>query len=128
MSSQVARYSIEELSRRAEVSRRAVRYYIQRGLLPAAHGAGRGSYYDEAHLTRLLGLKEAQRAGVSLDSLARGDQDPASHHLVELHLARWLRLICADGVELNVRSGALSPERLAELGQLIQRFLNDDTQ
>jgi len=123
MSDLEARYSIAELSSRAEVSRRAVRYYIQRGLLPAAHGAGRGSYYDDAHLTRLLELKEAQRSGVSLDALARGEQPRSAHTLAELRLERWLRLPCADGVELSVRSGTLNPDQLVELSALIQRFI-----
>ena len=125
------RYSIGELAAQAEVSRRAVRYYIQRGLLPSPHGAGRGSYYDEAHLTRLLELKEAQRAGASLDELSCDAEvlSPAqalAHTLTQAQLERWLRVPCAEGVELNVRSGALSLAQLATLTHLIKEALSSE--
>ena len=124
MSRDQQRYSIGELSAQAEVSRRAVRYYIQRGLLPAAHGAGRGSYYDGEHLSRLIALREAQRAGLSLEELSNPGAAPMSPaRLSYSSLERWLRLPCASGVELHVLCGALQPERLAELSALIQDFL-----
>ncbi len=63
------RYRIKDLSEITEVSRRAVRYYVQRGLLAAPFGAGRGSYYTHEHLQQLLALKEAQEKGYSLEEI-----------------------------------------------------------
>jgi DNA-binding transcriptional MerR regulator len=63
------RYRIKDLSEITEVSRRAVRYYVQRGLLAAPLGAGRGSYYTHEHLQQLLALKEAQEKGYSLEEI-----------------------------------------------------------
>jgi len=160
--------SIDELAARAEVSRRAIRYYIQRGLLPAPHGMGRGSHYSAEHLTRLIALKEAQREGRSLDEIAQTQEraallpaplpgtlpdslpdslpgalpapisapltssprrlhalsaDPAEAPTL-LHVERRLHVRCADGVELSVRAGALSLERLTALVALIQEHLD----
>ena len=145
--------SIDELASQAEVSRRAVRYYIQRGLLPPPLGMGRGSHYSADHLARLISLKEAQRGGRSLDEIAevleqgaapRYAPSPApqrdeialspplrapinalfSAPIPLLNIERRLHVRCAEGVELSVRAGALSLERISALVSLIQEHLN----
>ena len=55
MGSEPESWDLDELCRRARVSQRTVRYYIQRGLLPSP-GVGRGSRYDESYLHRLRKL------------------------------------------------------------------------
>lgn len=63
------RYSIGELAERAGVSRRTVRFYVQRGLLPAPLGRGRGEHYDATHLAAVGRIKALQLAGASLDEI-----------------------------------------------------------
>ena len=63
------RYSIGELAERAGVSRRTVRFYVQRGLLPVPLGRGRGEHYDATHLAAVLRVKALQLAGASLDDI-----------------------------------------------------------
>lgn len=70
--------SIQELADRAEVSRRAIRYYIQRGLLASPQGRGRGSRYTQEHLETLLWLKRAQLDGYTLDQIERGVVSPST--------------------------------------------------
>ena len=72
MTTPEATLSIQDLADRAEVSRRAIRYYIQRGLLASPQGRGRGSRYTQAHLETLLWLKRAQLDGYTLDQIERG--------------------------------------------------------
>jgi len=55
------RYSIAELASAAGISRRAVRYYVQRKIIDPPCGGGRGSYYTEQHLQSIL----AHRAGMA---------------------------------------------------------------
>jgi DNA-binding transcriptional MerR regulator len=62
-------YSIGELAGSAGVSRRTVRFYVQRGLLPAPLGLGRGQHYGGEHLRALLEIKQLQLRGVSLDEI-----------------------------------------------------------
>ena len=77
------RYRIKDLSEIAEVSRRAVRYYIQRGLLAPPNGAGRGSYYTSEHLEQLLALKKAQEKGYSLEEIEELQVNKASNESIK---------------------------------------------
>lgn len=61
--------SIGELAQAAGVTRRVVRFYVQRELLAAPNGRGRGSYYNQEHLQQLLQIKEWQAAGHSLEAI-----------------------------------------------------------
>ena len=56
-----ASFSLDELSREADVTPRTIRYYIAEGLLPPPETTGRNASYTQDHLDRLLligGLKE----------------------------------------------------------------------
>src|SRR5580704_13954542 len=63
--------SISELADRAGLSRRAIRFYVQRGLIPAPEGRGRGAGYGTEHLERLKRVLQLQAAGHSLDAIVR---------------------------------------------------------
>src|SRR5919199_3203016 len=63
-------YGIKELAELGGVTRRTVRYYVQRGLLPAPLGTGRGPHYTPAHLERLIHIRKLQEAGVPLAEIA----------------------------------------------------------
>lgn len=122
------RYSIGELAEMGGVSRRTVRFYVQRGLLAPPHGVGRGAYYDAAHLARLLAVKHAQERGLPLDAIA--DQVgqaplamPRADAAPPIPLEPWTRLCLAPGVELHLRAGALSPAQLAALTRAITPVL-----
>lgn len=62
-------YSIGGLADAAGVSRRTVRFYVQRDLLPPPEGLGRGAHYTDEHLARLLQVKAWQEEGVALDDI-----------------------------------------------------------
>ena len=112
--------NLEQLSDQAQVPGRTIRYYIQRGLLPAPQGEKRGAYYTEAHLAELLRIRQWQEAGLSLDAIAgllqaRSEPpvEPARPGAIEVRS----HLIVADGLELVV-----APER-ARLTQAQLRSL-----
>ena len=62
-------YTINELAQCAHVSRRTIRYYVQRGLLAPPNGKGRGSYYTSTHLRHLLYIRDQQLKGIALDQI-----------------------------------------------------------
>jgi DNA-binding transcriptional MerR regulator len=64
-----ATYSIGALANAAGVSRRTVRFYVERGLLAPPEGLGRGARYTDEHLARLLQIKGWQEAGVALEEI-----------------------------------------------------------
>lgn len=112
--------SLQQLSERADVPGRTVRFYIQKGLLPGPQGEKRGAYYTEAHLAELLRIRQWQEAGLSLDAIAgllqaRSEPpvEPARPGTTEVRS----HLIVADGLELVV-----APER-ARLTQVQLRSL-----
>ena len=117
-----ARYAIQDLADLADVSRRTVRYYVQEGLIPAPLGVGRGPHYGQAHLDRLLQVKELQAAGRSLDDI-RAALDGGTGRRVTSPAAAvpdrsvWRRLQLAPGIEIHVAHHITlpGPSRLREL-------------
>ncbi|MCB9736983.1 MAG: MerR family transcriptional regulator [Deltaproteobacteria bacterium] len=127
-------YSVGELADLGGVSRRTVRYYVQRGLLPAPEGLGRGAHYTAEHLARLVRIRELQEGGVALDDIARHlDHPPTAVPTAKVTAGFanvtpletppapipappvadvWRRLTLADGVEIHVRAGALDERHL----------------
>jgi len=106
--------NIAELAEASGLSRRAIRFYVQRGLLPAPAGAGRGAHYETRHLELLRSIQELQQRGFALDAIRRrlaGDPvaEPArvvpngpSTGLHATPLTRaWLRVSLGPGVELH---------------------------
>lgn len=62
-------YKIDELAQRASVSPRTIRYYVQRGLLPAPEFRGKDTAYGREHLLRLQAIKRLQEAHLPLDEI-----------------------------------------------------------
>ncbi|XXX82722.1 helix-turn-helix domain-containing protein [Sorangium sp. So ce134] len=131
-------YKLDELAGEAGVAPRTVRYYVQRGLLPAPEFRGKDTSYGREHLARLRAIKalqqahlpleeiQARLAGAGLDEIERiaagappaaaaGCAGPVEAAAAEPTAAgaprgeRWERIEIDDGVELHVRSDA--PER-----------------
>ncbi len=63
-------YKLDELARAAGTSVRTIRYYVQRGLLPAPQFRGKDTAYDHAHLVRLRAIRRLQDDYLPLDAIA----------------------------------------------------------
>jgi DNA-binding transcriptional MerR regulator len=118
--------AIGELADAAGLSRRAIRFYVQQGLLPAPLGRGRGRHYDESHLRALRRIAELQQAGHSLEAIwmilrgspptgapqgvaaapENGRAKPRASFSAEL----WTRLRLMEGVELHFDAAKFDPE------------------
>ena len=127
--------SITELADAAGVARRAVRFYVQRGLIPAPTGLGRGRHYGQSHLDRLKQIKDLQAAGHALDAIAKilaGEPAPPVPETPRVRPTMsaelWTRLRLADGVELNLDTMRhnLSAETLLNIREAIQSLLAQD--
>lgn len=126
-------YGIDELADRAGVSRRTVRYYVQRGLLPAPTGVGRGKHYTEAHLARLVRVRELQEQGVALGEIAARleGRAPASASCDAPALregespvqSTWTRIALSRDVELMVRGRRLDEASVRRLAEAVERAL-----
>lgn len=60
--------TIQELSRRAGVTPRTIRYYVEQGLLPPP-GRGRPAEYTEEHLRRLALIRKLKRQYLPLEEI-----------------------------------------------------------
>jgi DNA-binding transcriptional MerR regulator len=116
------RFAIQDLADLADVSRRTVRYYVQEGLIPPPLGVGRGPHYGQAHLDRLLQVKELQAAGRSLDEIRATLEDGKDRRATRQAFAIpdrsvWRRLQLAPGIEIHVANHITlpGPNRLREL-------------
>lgn len=62
-------WKLAELAQEAGVSPRTVRYYVQRGLLPAPPFRGPDTVYGEEHLVRLKAIRVLQARFLPLDAI-----------------------------------------------------------
>ncbi len=62
-------FKLEDLASAAAVSPRTVRYYVQRGLLPAPAFRGRDTAYTDDHLLRLRAIRKLQDQFLPLDAI-----------------------------------------------------------
>lgn len=127
-------YGVEELAERGGVSRRTVRYYIQRGLLPPPAGLGRGKHYGEQHLSALVRIRELQEAAVPLDAIAarleappRSQPRPESPPEAHAQQTSWTRVLLAPDLELHVRGRRLSEEQVRRVIQAVNRAMGGTT-
>lgn len=120
--------SLQQLSERTGIAERTIRYYIQRGLLPAPEGLKRGAHYSESHVAELLRIRQWQESGLSLEAI--GDLLQA-RHAPPLAPARpgavevRSHLTVADGVELVVAPDRcrLTQAQLRQLFHLVGNAL-----
>jgi DNA-binding transcriptional MerR regulator len=111
--------NLTELADAAGLNSRAVRFYIQRGLIPPPAGLGRGRHYGLDHLQALCRIRELQSAGHSLDAIGQILAGKAAEPVAEMEqpapppaaLAAelWTRLKIARGVELHFDATAHQP-------------------
>lgn len=125
------KYGIAELAALGGVSRRTVRYYVQRGLLPAPSGTGRGKHYGEEHLERLIQVRRWQEEGKSLGDIEAGEAEPSTATCVAVADAvvsqLWVRYGVAEGVELMMRSDAgIGPAKLDRIAQAVRKVLEGE--
>lgn len=119
-------YNIETLSKMSGLSRRAVRYYIQRGLLEPPEGTKRGCYYTGKHLERIREIQRLSEQGVPLLKIKEafdggsGNIVPEIAQPVVSQVARWERIDFGGGVELNFRPNALNPFDVERIRNFIE--------
>lgn len=104
------RYTMADLEEQTGLDARTVRYYISRGLIPAAHGRGPGATYDLGHLLRLRAIVLLKAQRLALDEIkdrlsGLSDDDLAAMLEVQTRPAedRWRRIQLHQDIELHVR-------------------------
>jgi DNA-binding transcriptional MerR regulator len=65
-------FTISELGKAVNVSRRTIRYYISRDLMPPPKMAGRNAVYGIEHLERLKEIGRLKEQGLTLHEIGLG--------------------------------------------------------
>jgi DNA-binding transcriptional MerR regulator len=98
--------TLDELCALTQTPKRTVRYYIQEGLLERPVGETRAARYGDAHLQRLLQIKQLSAAGFSLDRIReRLEGGPLGTDVYARPsgtVEQWTTLVITDGLELSL--------------------------
>ena len=98
--------TLDELCALTQTPKRTVRYYIQMGLLDRPIGETRAARYAEAHLRRLLQIKQLAAAGFSLERIRErldaGTSAQDAYTRPSGTIEQWTTLVIDDGVELGI--------------------------
>jgi DNA-binding transcriptional MerR regulator len=118
------KYTMEELAELTGYSRRTIRYYVQEGLIAPPAGRGRGGFYYDSHLERLLWIKAHQEKGIGISAMtAMLCKEPPPEAMPEATAEAMpsrevmIRYEIASGIELNVsREREVSdPKKILEI-------------
>jgi DNA-binding transcriptional MerR regulator len=113
------KYTIEALSELTGFTRRTIRYYVQEGLIDPPAGRGRGGFYYDSHLQRLLQIKAYQQKGMGISAMAAIlKEEPLELEIPAREVI--IRYEIAPGIELNVSREAETrePKKILELIRL----------
>jgi len=103
------RYTIADLIELTGYTRRTIRYYVQEGLLDPPAGRGRGGFYYDIHLQRLLQIKAYQGKGMGITAIAALlREEPLKIAIPSREV--MIRYEIAPGIELNVSREAETKE------------------
>ncbi len=133
------RHSIDDLCRLTGLTRRTVRFYVQKGLLDRPEGEKRGAWYTPHHVEQLLLIRKWTGAGLSLDAIGdllagKNSNLPPVKPLLPGTVEVRSHLVVADGIEVVVspERAHISPEalreflrRVGEIYRVIQEENND---
>ncbi|UCF37440.1 MAG: MerR family transcriptional regulator [Acidobacteriota bacterium] len=129
------KYTIDELVERTKSSRRTIRYYVQEGLLEPPAGRGRGGFYYDSHLTRLLAIRALQDKGMRLSAIAgylQGQEGAEERTQKSMSLAvpqrrLWARYELAPWLTLEVRRDAEEEQSqiVDDIIRIIQQVLEE---
>ena len=137
-----SRWKLDELAQRAGVSPRTVRYYVQRGLVPAPEFRGPDTAYTDEHLARLRAIRALQERHLPLDAIEaalQGRSAAAVARIAEGEVpadlldapkdapeveresvaSRWGRYALAPGLELHLDEAA--SEEVRALADALRR-------
>jgi DNA-binding transcriptional MerR regulator len=120
-------YTIEDISGLTGFSRRTIRFYVQEGLLEPPAGRGRGGFYYDSHLNRLLQIKGLQEKGMKLaavqEFLSKGKETvtPSSREV-------WIKYPLSPAIEINIRRDFEEKESrlVTEIIRVVQSILKGE--
>lgn len=133
-------FNIETLARMTDLTRRTIRYYVQRGLLQKPEGGGRGHYYTNAHLDRINEIKRLSNQGVPLEKIKEffsGDESAIEAPSADMKYksftprvreTHWKRVQIGPDAEFSFRSGTLSEKQEKTIKNFIVSVIAEESE
>jgi DNA-binding transcriptional MerR regulator len=120
------RYSIEELSEKTGFSIRTIRYYIQEGLLEPPPGRGRGGFYFDSHLKKLVEIKSFQEKGLKLAAIQEIFQKGEKGEITP-EREIWVKYAIKPGIEIHISRELEDRERkrVFDIVQIARSLLSE---
>ena len=122
--------SIGQLAERTGVSRRTVRFYVQRGLIAPPEGRGRGSGYTEKHVEQVLRVRQLQQRGLVLDTIRQlggdgaGEEPRAQAPTFIGTTVHRIELVPGVRLEIDAQRIPPDPRVLTTLSDACRQILN----
>lgn len=121
-------YNIESLSKLSSLTKRTIRYYIEKGLVSPPMGTCRASYYTDDHLSRLEQIKKWSNQGIPLTqikSILDGEL-PSVKFDIECIITthQWERLNIFEGIELHFRENYLQADELKKINDFVKNLID----
>jgi DNA-binding transcriptional MerR regulator len=113
-------YSIGELAEKSGISRRTVRFYVQKGLVDAPLGRGRSSGYTQHHLEQIQRVRLFQREGLELDQIQNLPEEAAPTDRFAAQAVLRIPLGGGNLLEVEARRGPPSKETLEQIAELLK--------
>ena len=122
-------YNIQTLAELSGFSKRTIRYYIQKQLLPPPKGnSSRGAFYTDKHLQILERIQQCSNQGIPLiqiKNILEGKAlvtDTDRDTLVQT--TRWERFQVSDFIEIHFREKSLNPSELKQIENFVLNLRN----
>ena len=121
------KYTIKELSDMTGYSRRTIRYYVQIGLIESPAGRGRGGFYNDSHMNKLMQIKSLQEKGMNLSSIIeylRTEKAEENRYQRDV----WARYEIIPGIEISVRRDIEEKEskKISEIIRVVKSIAKED--
>ena len=121
-------YNIDELSELTGYSRRTIRYYVQEGIIEPPAGRGRGGFYNDSHLNKLLYIKSLQGQGLNLAAITKLLHSDKINN-IEYSRDVWIRHEIIPGLEISVSRDLEEKEskKIFEIIKVAKALLKEKT-
>jgi len=121
------KFSLEELSELTGISRRTIRFYIQKGLMNGPEGEKRGAYYTTEHLEDLLRIKRMTEKHIPLNEIRKADTEDEKPALPVGSVTVCSHICLGAGLTLVVdhKSSELSGEKFKEFAAALCGFIEE---
>lgn len=120
-------YTIDDLCELTRFSRRTIRYYVQEGIIDPPAGRGRGGFYYDSQLQKLLQVKSLQDKGMSLIAIRKYlNQETVAEPRFSRNV--WAEYEIMPGLEIRVRRDIEEQfqKRILDIFKIAQSIIKGD--